>query len=375
MEVKLHKHEKVNLLNFDRQGLQAYFAEIGEKPFRAAQLLKWIYQFGVDDFNAMSNLSKSLRKKLSEVAEIKLPEIVTEQHSDDGTIKWLLRLDSGNSIETVFIPEGDRGTLCISSQVGCALECSFCSTAQQGFNRNLTTAEIISQVVIANRALKCIPRNERVISNVVFMGMGEPLLNFDNVVAAINILLEDNAYGLSKRRVTLSTSGVIPALDRLKEVSDVSLALSLHAPNDELRNELVPINRKYPIKELLAACKRYVSGETKRKVTVEYVLLDGVNDKPRHARELVKLLKDFPCKINLIPFNPFPDSGYKTSSAEAIESFRNIVVKGGLLTTTRKTRGEDIDAACGQLAGKVLDKTKRSTRRQGKEDISLGRAV
>ena len=375
MEVKLHKHEKVNLLNFDRQGLQAYFAEIGEKPFRAAQLLKWIYQFGVDDFNAMSNLSKSLRKKLSEVAEIKLPEIVTEQHSDDGTIKWLLRLDSGNSIETVFIPEGDRGTLCISSQVGCALECSFCSTAQQGFNRNLTTAEIISQVVIANRALKCIPRNERVISNVVFMGMGEPLLNFDNVVAAINILLEDNAYGLSKRRVTLSTSGVIPALDRLKEVTDVSLALSLHAPNDELRNELVPINRKYPIKELLAACKRYVSGETKRKVTVEYVLLDGVNDKPKHARELVKLLKDFPCKINLIPFNPFPDSGYETSSVEAIESFRNIVVKGGLLTTTRKTRGEDIDAACGQLAGKVLDKTKRSTRRQGKEDISLGRAV
>ena len=375
MEVKLHRHEKVNLLNFDRQGLQAYFTEIGEKPFRAAQLLKWIYQFGVDDFNAMSNLSKSLREKLSEVAEIKLPEIVTEQHSDDGTIKWLLRLDSGNSIETVFIPEGDRGTLCISSQVGCALECSFCSTAQQGFNRNLTTAEIISQVVIANRALKCIPRNERVISNVVFMGMGEPLLNFDNVVAAINILLEDNAYGLSKRRVTLSTSGVIPALDRLKEVSDVSLALSLHAPNDELRNELVPINRKYPIKELLAACKRYVSGETKRKVTVEYVLLDGVNDKPRHARELVKLLKDFPCKINLIPFNPFPDSGYKTSSAEAIESFRNIVVKGGLLTTTRKTRGEDIDAACGQLAGKVLDKTKRSKRRQGKEDISLGRAV
>jgi len=375
MEVKLHRHEKVNLLNFDRQGLQAYFTEIGEKPFRAAQLLKWIYQFGVDDFNAMSNLSKSLRKKLSEVAEIKLPEIVTEQHSDDGTIKWLLRLDSGNSIETVFIPEGDRGTLCISSQVGCALECSFCSTAQQGFNRNLTTAEIISQVVIANRALKCIPRNERVISNVVFMGMGEPLLNFDNVVTTINILLEDNAYGLSKRRVTLSTSGVIPALDRLKEVSDVSLALSLHAPNDELRNELVPINRKYPIKELLAACKRYVSGETKRKITVEYVLLDGVNDKPEHARQLVKLLKDFPCKINLIPFNPFPNSGYATSSFATIERFRNIVVKGGLLTTTRKTRGEDIDAACGQLAGKVLDKTKRATRRQEKDTISSRRAV
>ena len=375
MEVKLQKHKKVNLLNFDMQGLKTYFSEIGEKPFRAAQILKWIYQFGIDDFNAMSNLSKSLREKLTAEAEIKLPEIVTEQYSDDGTIKWLLRLDSGNSIETVFIPEGSRGTLCISSQVGCALECSFCSTAKQGFNRNLTTAEIISQVVIANRALKCIPRNERVISNVVFMGMGEPLLNFENVVTAINIMLEDNAYCLSKRRVTLSTSGVIPALDRLKEVSDVSLALSLHAPNDELRNELVPINRKYPIKELLEACKRYISGETKRIITVEYVLLDGVNDRPEHARQLVKLLKNFPCKINLIPFNPFPDSGYATSSIEAIERFRNIVVKGGLLTTTRKTRGEDIDAACGQLAGKVLDKTKRSARRQDKEDVSSGRAV
>jgi len=368
-------HEKVNLLNFDRQGLETYFSEIGEKPFRAAQVLKWIYQFGIDDFDAMSNLSKSLREKLNNEAEIKLPEVVTEQISDDGTIKWLLRLDSGNSIETVFIPENDRGTLCISSQVGCALECSFCSTAQQGFNRNLSTAEIISQVVIANRALKCIPRNERVISNIVLMGMGEPLLNFDNVVTAMNIMLEDNAYGLSKRRVTLSTSGVVPALDRLKEVSDVSLALSLHAPNDELRNELVPINRKYPIKELLAACKRYISGETKRKVTVEYVLLDGVNDKPEHARQLVKLLKDLPCKINLIPFNPFPNSDYKTSSTEAIERFRNIVVKGGLVTTTRKTRGEDIDAACGQLAGKVLDKTKRNIRQKEKEDMSPGRAV
>ena len=375
MNINLLKHEKVNLLNFDRQGLETYFSEIGEKPFRAAQVLKWIYQFGIDDFDAMSNLSKSLREKLTEEAEIKLPDVVTEQISDDGTIKWLLRLDSGNSIETVFIPENDRGTLCISSQVGCALECSFCSTAQQGFNRNLTTAEIISQVVIANRALKCIPRNERVISNIVLMGMGEPLLNFDNVVAAMNIMLEDNAYGLSKRRVTLSTSGVVPALDRLKEVSEVSLALSLHAPNDELRNKLVPINRKYPIKVLLAACKRYISGETKRKVTVEYVLLDGVNDKPEHARELVKLLKDLPCKINLIPFNPFPNSGYETSSNEAIERFRNIVVKGGLITTTRKTRGEDIDAACGQLAGKVMDKTKRSIRRKEKENSPPGRAV
>lgn len=375
MNIKLQSHEKVNLLNFDRQGLESYFTELGEKPFRAAQVLKWIYQFGIDDFNEMNNLSKSLREKLSTEAEIKLPEIVTEQLSDDGTIKWLLRLDSGNSIETVFIPEGSRGTLCISSQVGCALECSFCSTAKQGFNRNLTTAEIISQVVIANRALKCIPRNERVISNVVLMGMGEPLLNFDNVVSAMNIMLEDNAYGLSKRRVTLSTSGVVPALDRLKEVSEVSLALSLHAPNDELRNELVPINKKYPIKELLAACKRYIAGETKRKVTVEYVLLDGINDQPQHARELVKLLKDFPCKINLIPFNPFPNSGYETSSKKAIERFRNIIVKGGLLTTTRKTRGEDIDAACGQLAGKVMDKTKRSIRNQAKVDVPPGRVV
>lgn len=371
MNITLQQREKVNLLNFDRHGLESYFSEIGEKPFRAAQLLKWIYQFGVDDFAEMSNFSKSLREKLSDIAEIKLPEIVAEQLSDDGTVKWLLRLDSGNSIETVFIPENDRGTLCISSQVGCALECSFCSTAQQGFNRNLTTAEIIAQVVIANRALKCIPRNERVISNIVFMGMGEPLLNFDNVVTSINIMLEDNAYGLSKRRVTLSTSGVVPALDRLKEVSDVSLALSLHAPNDALRDELVPINKKYPIKELLAACERYIAGETKRKVTVEYVLLDGVNDTAQHARELVKLLKHFPCKINLIPFNPFPNSGYATSSKEAIERFRNIVVKGGLLTTTRKTRGEDIDAACGQLAGKVLDKTKRTARNQSNTNKPL----
>ena len=371
----MQKHEKINLLNFDRQGLEAFFTELGEKAFRAPQVLKWIYQFGVNDFDAMSNLSKPLREKLKQQAEIRVPEIVTEQHSDDGTIKWLLQLDSGNSIETVYIPEGNRGTLCISSQVGCALECSFCSTAQQGFNRNLTTAEIIGQVWVANQSLKCIPRNERVISNIVLMGMGEPLLNFDNVVNAINIMLEDNAYGLSKRRVTLSTSGVVPALDRLKELTDVSLAVSLHATNDELRNELVPINRKYPIKELLAACKRYISGETKRKVTIEYVMLDGVNDQPQHARELVKLLKNLPSKINLIPFNPFPDSHYKTSSNATVEKFRDILVKAGLVTTTRKTRGDDIDAACGQLAGKVADKTKRSVRREAKELFSSGRVV
>ena len=374
MTIPVQQHEKVNLLNFDRQGLQAWFTEMGEKPFRAAQLMKWIYQFGVDDFVEMSNLSKSLREKLAQQAEIRLPEVVTEQVSDDGTVKWLLRLDSGNSIETVFIPENDRGTLCISSQVGCALECSFCSTAQQGFNRNLEVAEIIGQVVVANRALKCIPRNERVISNIVLMGMGEPLLNFDNVVTAINIMLEDNAYGLSKRRVTLSTSGVVPAIDRLKQVSDVSLALSLHAPNDALRNELVPLNQKYPIKEVLAACRRYISGETKRKITVEYVMLDGINDTPQHAHELVQLLKSLPCKVNLIPFNPFPETKYTTSADVAIDRFRNIIVKGGLVTTTRKTRGEDIDAACGQLAGKVQDKTRRTLRRQQK-NMTTGRTV
>lgn len=366
--------EKINLLNLDKAGLEAFFTEIGEKPFRATQLMKWIYQFGVADFDAMSNLSKSLRDQLQQRCVIHVPEIVTEQHSDDGTIKWLLRLDSGNCIETVYIPEDTRGTLCISSQVGCALECSFCSTAQQGFNRNLSTAEIIGQVWIANQSLKCIPRNERVISNVVFMGMGEPLLNFDNVVHAINILLEDNAYGLSKRRVTVSTSGVIPALDRLKELTDVSLAVSLHATNDALRNELVPVNKKYPIKELLAACKRYIAGETKRKVTVEYVMLDGVNDKPEHARELVKLLKGLPSKVNLIPFNPFPQSNYRTSKPAAIELFRDILVKAGVVTTVRKTRGDDIDAACGQLAGKVADRTKRNTRRL-QEQITQGNSL
>ena len=362
----MEKHEKTNLLDLDRQALEAFFSELGEKAFRASQVLKWIYQFGIDDFDAMTNLSKSLRETLKENAEVRTPEIVTQQLSDDGTIKWLLRVDNGNCIETVFIPEDNRGTLCVSSQVGCALECSFCSTAQQGFNRNLSAAEIIGQLWVANKAMSCMPRNNRVISNVVLMGMGEPLLNFDNVVTAINLMLEDNAYGLSKRRVTLSTSGIIPALDRLKQISDVSLAVSLHATNDALRNELVPINRKYPIKELLDACKRYIDGETKRKITFEYVMLAGINDKPEHARALVKLLRHLPSKINLIPFNPFPDSSYQCSDNATIERFRDILVKGGLITITRKTRGDDIDAACGQLAGKVLDKTKRKYRREVK---------
>jgi len=365
----LTEHTKVNLLDFDRQGLEAFFTELGEKAFRASQVLKWIYQGSVDNLDDMTNLSKSLRELLKLKTEIRTPEIVTQQLSDDGTIKWLLRVDSGNCIETVFIPESDRGTLCISSQVGCALDCSFCSTAQQGFNRNLSTGEIIGQLWVANKAMQCLPRYDRVISNVVFMGMGEPLLNFENVVSAINLMMDDNAYGLSKRRVTISTSGVIPALQRLKPLTDVSLAVSLHAPNDELRNELVPLNKKYPIKQLLAACKDYVAGAARRKVTFEYVMLKGVNDSPEQARQLVKVLTGVPAKVNLIPFNPFPGTNYRVSSQAQIDTFRDVLMQAGLITVTRKTRGDDIDAACGQLAGKVLDRTKRQTRRNADESF------
>lgn len=354
----------INLLNFDRQGMTDFFVELGEKPFRATQMLKWIYQFGISDFDQMTNLSKATREKLTAIAKVSVPDIIEQQESDDGTIKWLFSLENGNAIETVFIPDNGRGTLCVSSQIGCALECSFCSTAQQGFNRNLSTAEVIGQVWAANQAMKVLPRNERVISNVVMMGMGEPLLNFKNVVAAMNLMMDDNAYGLSKRRVTISTSGVVPALERLKAVSDVALAVSLHATNDELRNELVPINKKYPIKQLLEACKFYIEGENKRKVTFEYVMLDGINDSPQNARELAALIKDIPSKVNLIPFNPFPNSNYKCSSRMAIEKFSKILMQSGVISTTRKTRGDDIDAACGQLAGKVMDKTKRRLRNE-----------
>ena len=353
---------KVNLLGMDRRSLDAFFLELGEKPFRATQILQWIHQRGVDNLDEMTNISKELRTRLAQVTEIRCPEVVLEQASDDGTRKWLLRVDSGNCIEAVFIPEQDRGTLCVSSQVGCALDCSFCSTAQQGFNRNLSVAEIIGQVWVANRALGKTADGERIITNVVMMGMGEPLLNFDNVVRAMNLMTEDFAYGLSKRRVTLSTAGVVPALDRLREVSDVSLAVSLHAPNDALRNELVPINKKYPIKELLASCKRYLEGKPHRRITFEYVMLDGVNDSPQQARELVRLLADVPSKINLIPFNPFPNTRYTRSSDAAIDRFRDILIKAGFTTITRRTRGDDIDAACGQLAGKVLDRSKRKAR-------------
>lgn len=352
---------KTNLLGLDRAGLEAFFADLGEKAFRATQVLKWIHHFGVSDFDEMTNISKDLRAKLKEVAEVHVPELITEQSSADGTQKWLLKLDSGNCIETVFIPEKGRGTLCVSSQVGCALECSFCSTGQQGFNRNLSSAEIIAQLWVANRTLGHDPKGDRVLSNVVLMGMGEPLLNFDNVVTAMSIMQDDFAYGLSKRRVTLSTAGVVPALERLAETSDVALALSLHATRNELRDELVPLNKKYPIAEVLAACKKYV-GDSRKRITIEYVMLKGINDTAKDARELAKLLHDLPCKINLIPFNPFPGSNYVCSSRASIERFTESLAKKGFTVVTRKTRGDDIDAACGQLAGKVEDKSRRHSR-------------
>ena len=351
----------VNLLDFDQEKLAAFFAEGGEKPFRAKQLLRWMHQFGESDFSRMSDLSKALREKLGGLAIVEPPHLIQEQISDDGTRKWLLDVGAGQGVETVFIPEGDRGTLCVSSQVGCALECGFCSTGRQGFNRNLSVAEIIGQLWWANKALgACTPRNERVIGNVVLMGMGEPLLNFDNTVTALHLMLDDNAYGLSRRRVTVSTSGIVPAMDRLREACPVALAVSLHAPNDALRDNLVPINKKYPLSELMAACRRYVVEAPRDYITFEYVMLDGVNDSSAHARELVALTRDVPCKFNLIPFNPFPDSEYRRSPAEVIRRFGSILVEAGRVVTTRKTRGDDIDAACGQLAGKVQDKTRRT---------------
>ena len=356
----------VNLLDFDLPQLTAFFEEIGEKPFRAKQLLRWMHRFGEDDFGRMSDLAKSLREKLGSTAVVQPPRLMREQLSDDGTRKWLLDVGTGNGIETVFIPEDDRGTLCISSQVGCALECSFCSTGRQGFNRNLTVAEIIGQLWWANKALGRDPKGERIISNVVMMGMGEPLANFDNVVTALNIMLDDNAYGLSRRRVTVSTSGLIPAMDRLRDACPVALAVSLHAPNDALRDKLVPINKKYPLKELMAACKRYIEKAPRDFVTFEYVMLAGINDTAAHARELIALTRDVPCKFNLIPFNPFPQSGFERSSPEAVRRFRDMLVEAGLVTTTRKTRGDDIDAACGQLAGQVNDKSGRVLRNVSK---------
>jgi 23S rRNA (adenine2503-C2)-methyltransferase len=351
----------VNLLNYNLPQLAGFLESLGEKPFRAKQLLRWIHLSGETDFANMSDLSKSLREKLAQHAVIEPPALREEQISKDGTRKWLLEVGGGNAIEAVFIPEDGRGTLCISSQVGCALACTFCSTGRQGFNRNLTVAEIIGQLWWANKALERDPKGERIISNVVMMGMGEPLTNFDNVVTAMDIMLDDFGYGLSRRRVTLSTSGIVPAMDRLRERCPVAMAVSLHAPNDALRDVLVPINQKYPLAELLAACKRYLENAPRDFITFEYVMLEGVNDSVQQAHELVQLVKDIPCKLNLIPFNAFPDSGYCRPRNDAIHAFRNVLINNNIIVTTRKTRGDDIDAACGQLAGKVIDKTKRTT--------------
>jgi 23S rRNA (adenine2503-C2)-methyltransferase len=354
---------KTNLLGLDKKALQDFFVNAGEKPYRAEQLLKWIHFNGLQDFSLMSNISKELRQKLMDIAEIKTPEVIFEKAAEDGTYKWLLRLADGNCIEMVFIPEKTRGTLCVSSQVGCILNCDFCSTGKQGFSRNLTTAEIISQVWIAVRKLsKTQGLHDHTVTNVVMMGMGEPLLNFDNLVPALNLMLDDFAYGLSKRRVTVSTAGVVPTMYQLRAVSDVALAVSLHAPNDELRDKIVPLNKKYPLKELMAVCREYFKDEPRRSITMEYVMLAGVNDTPAHAQQLVKLLTDVPAKMNLIPFNPFPHTDYVRSDDPTIDRFRDILMKAGLNTTIRRTRGDDIDAACGQLVGQVKDRTRRQER-------------
>ncbi len=363
----------VNLLDFDSDALVAWFAERGEKPFRARQVMRWIHRDGCDDFAAMTDVAKSLRAKLDECAGVRAPTPVRDSVSSDGTRKWLLDVGNGNAVETVFIPEAHRGTLCVSSQAGCALDCAFCSTGKQGFNRNLSAGEIIGQLWLANRLLGAArdaatdldageKDNGRIISNVVMMGMGEPLANFDNVVTALRLMLDDNAYGLSRRRVTVSTSGIVPAMDRLRDECPVALAVSLHAPDDALRDRLVPINKKYPLVELMAACRRYLERAPRDFITFEYVMLDGVNDRDVDARRLVELVRDVPCKFNLIPFNPFPGSEFRRSGSERIRRFAEVLIDAGIVTTTRRTRGEDVDAACGQLAGQVQDRTRRTTR-------------
>ncbi|TLY80828.1 MAG: 23S rRNA (adenine(2503)-C(2))-methyltransferase RlmN [Gammaproteobacteria bacterium] len=353
---------RTNLLGLPRPALEAFVAQLGSKPFRARQLMNWIYKRGEASFENMTDLAKEFRARLSEHAQVCVPDIVTLQRSADGTCKWTLRADASQAFEMVFIPEPDRGTLCISSQVGCALDCSFCATAQQGFNRNLTTAEIVGQVWLAGRELAEAhgtgPHgSDRLVTNVVLMGMGEPLANFRNVVPAMRILLDDFGFDLSRRRVTLSTSGLVPQIYKLAAEINVALAVSLHAPNDELRSELVPINRKHPIAELLEACWHYLDEQNGRSVTFEYVMLDGVNDSPAQARALSSLLKGHPAKVNLIPFNPFPGTRYKRSPLPVIQRFRDELIQRGVIATIRRTRGDDIDAACGQLAGRVIDRT------------------
>ena len=361
---------KQNLLDLDREGLERFFAdELGEKRFRAHQVMKWIHHRHVTDFEQMTDLGKALRAKLHERAEVRVPQVQFEKPSADGTHKWLLAMDGSNAVETVYIPDKGRGTLCVSSQVGCGLNCTFCSTATQGFNRNLSTAEIIGQVWVAARHLGNVPHKQRKLTNVVMMGMGEPLMNFDNVVRAMSVMRDDLGYGLANKRVTLSTSGLVPQIDRLAEVSDVSLAVSLHAPNDELRTRLVPLNRKYPIAELMEACVRYAQRKRGESVTFEYTLMKGVNDQPEHARELIRLMRDFDnrlqmkdaAKVNLIPFNPFPGTRYERPDDAAIRRFQKLLNDAGRIAPVRRTRGDDIDAACGQLKGQVMDRTRRQS--------------
>jgi len=355
-----------NLLDLDAAGLEAFVAGLGEKPFRARQLLRWIHRRGVADFAAMTDLARSLRQRLTGAAVVAPPPVLSDSTSADGTRKWLLDVGQGNAIETVFIPEDDRGTLCVSSQAGCAMDCLFCATGRQGFNRNLTTAEIVGQLWWAEHALRAqqglTAEHERVISNVVLMGMGEPLQNLDALLPALRLMLDDNAYGLSRRRVTVSTSGLVQQIDKLAAACPVALAVSLHAPDDALRDRLVPVNRKHPLRELMAACRRYLRVAPRDFITFEYVMLDGVNDSLAQARELVALVRDVPCKFNLIPFNPFPGSGLARSPTARIRDFAQVLIDAGIVTTTRKTRGDDIDAACGQLAGEVKDRTRRAER-------------
>jgi 23S rRNA (adenine2503-C2)-methyltransferase len=352
----------VNLLDLDGDALSDFVSGLEEKPFRARQLKRWMHRRGESEFGRMSDIARPLREKLARVATIAPPRIASDSTAADGTRKWLLDVGNGNAVEAVFIPEAGRGTLCLSTQAGCTLACEFCSTGRQGFNRNLSTGEIIGQLWLANRELGAVTGGERVISNVVLMGMGEPLLNFDNTVAALKLMIDQDAYGLSRRRVTLSTSGIVPMIDRLREECPVALAVSLHAPNDALRDRLMPINRKYPLAELLAACVRYLERAPRDFITFEYVMLDGVNDTEGHALELIDRVAGLPCKVNLIPFNPFPNSGFVRSSRRTIERFSELLNASGIVTTTRKTRGEDIDAACGQLAGQIKDRTRKSTR-------------
>lgn len=367
---------KVNLLDFDRQGLRDFFVQIGEKPYRAEQVMKWIYHDLEDNFDNMTDVGKALRAKLAETCYVGAPKNLVDKVATDGTRKWLLGMDSGNAIETVYIPEPTRGTLCVSSQIGCALNCGFCSTGAQGFNRNLSTAEIIGQVWVAAKYLGNVTHQNRRITNVVMMGMGEPLANFDNVLKAMKLMRDDLGFGLAAKRVTLSTAGMVPLIDQLSDSIDVSLAVSLHAANDELRTELMPINKRYPIAELLAACQRWVDRKARTSITFEYTLMDGVNDQPEHARQLIKLMRKLPtCKVNLIPFNPFPGTQFKRSSPETIHAFQTQLLNAGVLTMLRRTRGDDIDAACGQLAGQVADRTRRSAEIRKRQEEGTPHAI